>query len=34
VFDRYNIVSEGDLRDAAIKLDAATVPVLGKQTSL
>jgi len=23
-FDRYNIVSEGDLRDAASKLDKAT----------
>jgi hypothetical protein len=23
VFERYNIVSEGDLRDAAFKLDAA-----------
>jgi hypothetical protein len=23
VFERYNIVSEGDLRDAAKKLDAA-----------
>jgi hypothetical protein len=23
VFDRYNIVSSGDLRDAALRLDAA-----------
>jgi len=26
VFERYNIVSDGDLRDAAAKLDAATGP--------
>jgi hypothetical protein len=26
VFERYNIVSEGDLREAARKLDAAALP--------
>jgi hypothetical protein len=25
VFERYNIVSEGDLQDAARRLDAATI---------
>lgn len=33
VFERYNIVSAGDLADAARKLDAATVtvgPILAK----
>jgi hypothetical protein len=29
VFERYNIVSEGDLRDAARKLDAFTGTIAG-----
>ena len=35
VFERYNIVSNGDLRDAALKLDAARVaPSTGVRAAL
>jgi hypothetical protein len=31
VFERYNIVSEGDLRDAARKLDQSTTAITSKE---
>ncbi len=32
IYNRYNITSDGDLRDAARKLDAASAPILAEQT--